>query len=162
MIAPAVAVSLGARLQRGEVGAGVRLGEQLAPDLLAGEDRRQETLLLRVGAEVDDRGPGEALAERVETIGRAGTVVLLQVDRLLGQRCLAAAVGARPGEAGVPGGVDLSLELAEVRKPPVDRRRFGPLKARHCLLKGGPGKGSELRISGCVTEVHRRSPYQCL
>jgi hypothetical protein len=39
--APLVAVLFGARRQRREVGAGVGLGEQLAPDLLAGADRRQ-------------------------------------------------------------------------------------------------------------------------
>ena len=38
---PAVAVALGAGLQRREVGAGVGLGEQLAPHPLAGDDRPQ-------------------------------------------------------------------------------------------------------------------------
>ncbi len=39
VIDPLVAVLDRARLQRGEVGPGVGLGEALAPDLLAGEDR---------------------------------------------------------------------------------------------------------------------------
>ena len=41
--------------QAGQVGARARLGEQLAPDHLAAEGRRQEPLLLLVGAVGDDR-----------------------------------------------------------------------------------------------------------
>ena len=44
---------VGAGRQAGDVGAGARLAEQLAPDLLGGEDRAEEPLLLLVGC----RGP---------------------------------------------------------------------------------------------------------
>ena len=47
---PLVAVELGAAPEVAEVGAGVRLGVALAPDVLAGEDAREEVLLLLVGA----------------------------------------------------------------------------------------------------------------
>ena len=52
---PAVVDAHGARLQRREVGAGVGLAEQLAPDLVGGEDRRQPALLLLVGAVREQR-----------------------------------------------------------------------------------------------------------
>ena len=43
---PLVAVALGPGRQAGHVGSGAGLGEQLAPDLLAGEQRAQVALLL--------------------------------------------------------------------------------------------------------------------
>ena len=54
-----------ARRQARQVGAGARLGEQLAPDLLVASDRAQEALLLLVGAPLHDRGPGEIDADRI-------------------------------------------------------------------------------------------------
>src|SRR6185436_15435298 len=56
----------GARRERREVGAGARLGEELAPDLVVADDRRQEACLLLVGAPRQDRGPGEVEPEDVE------------------------------------------------------------------------------------------------
>ncbi len=50
---PSTLVALVVRL--GQVGTRARLGKQLAPDHLAAEGRRQEPLLLLVGAERDDR-----------------------------------------------------------------------------------------------------------
>src|SRR5207247_9021207 len=50
-----VAVDLGTRAERGEVGPRVRLAESLAPELVAGEHFRQEALLLLVGPMVDQR-----------------------------------------------------------------------------------------------------------
>ena len=52
-----------------EVGAGARLGEALAPDLLAGEDVREVALLLLVRAVGDDRRPGHAEADHSEGPG---------------------------------------------------------------------------------------------
>ena len=43
-------------LQRGQIGAGARLGIALAPADFAARDRRQEMLLLRFGAEMQQRG----------------------------------------------------------------------------------------------------------
>ena len=53
--APAAVDPGGLGRQTGQVRAGARLGEQLAPDHLAAEGRRQEPLLLLLGAERDDR-----------------------------------------------------------------------------------------------------------
>ena len=65
---PFVAVLDRAGLQRGEVGAGLGLGEALAPDLLGGEDRLQVALLLLVGAVGDDH---RAAHRQAEDVGRA-------------------------------------------------------------------------------------------
>jgi hypothetical protein len=62
---PLVAVELGLRLERGEVGAGVGLAEALAPRHLAREDLGQELLLDLLAAPLEDRGADEGVAEEV-------------------------------------------------------------------------------------------------
>ena len=57
---PLVAVELGPGGQRRQVGAGAGLAEQLAPDLLGGQQRQQVALLLLVGAGVEDGRTGPA------------------------------------------------------------------------------------------------------
>ena len=52
---PAAVDPLGAGAQRGQVGAGAGLGEQLAPDQLAEQRRPHEPLALLVGAVLEDR-----------------------------------------------------------------------------------------------------------
>src|SRR5206468_11876970 len=47
---PAVAAALGAGAERGQVGARAGLGEELAPELVGGEDRGEEAALLRLRA----------------------------------------------------------------------------------------------------------------
>ena len=61
-----VAAPLGARANGGEVGAGVRLREALAPDLLGREDRLEVARLLLLGAVRDDRRPGHAEADHAD------------------------------------------------------------------------------------------------
>ncbi len=62
---PVLAVLDRARFQRGEVRAGLGLGEALAPDLLGREDRRQVALLLLVAAPHHQRRAAEQQAEHV-------------------------------------------------------------------------------------------------
>ena len=57
-------------VEAGEVAAGAGLAEELAPDLLAGEQREEVALLLLVGAGVQDRRPGPADADRVRRAAR--------------------------------------------------------------------------------------------
>ena len=57
---PAAVDALGARAQRGHVGAGVGLGDAQRADRLAGDRRHQVALLLLVGAELPDRRRGDA------------------------------------------------------------------------------------------------------
>ena len=71
---PLVAVELGPCRESGEVGAGARLAEQLAPRLLAREDRSEQPLPNAVGPVFEDRRAGEprTAAER-EAHGADGT-----------------------------------------------------------------------------------------
>ena len=78
----AVAVEPGRGPDAGEVGAGTRLGEPLAPDLVRREERLQVALLLRVGAARDDRRAGHPEADHAEVRRRLGARFLLEVDRL--------------------------------------------------------------------------------
>ncbi len=94
-----VAVAHRAGLQRGQIGAGLRLGEPLAPHVLPGEDLGDELLLLLLGAVVDDGGPDDGHAqpayEDVRRCPHAGS--LLVVDELLHDGHAGAAVLLGPG-----------------------------------------------------------------
>ena len=78
----AVAVEPGRGPDAREIGAGPRLGEPLAPDLVRREERLQVALLLRVGAARDDRRAGHPEADHTEVRRRLGARFLLEVDRL--------------------------------------------------------------------------------
>src|SRR5438876_9099765 len=54
----------GPRAERCEVGAGAGLGEALAPELTAGEERAEEAVALRGGAVVQDRGTDQVDGRR--------------------------------------------------------------------------------------------------
>src|SRR5262249_33546012 len=66
---PLVAVAHGSRLHVGEVGAGVRLTEPLAPELSCLEDRGEEALLLLFGSEHHQGGTEQLLAEEADPLG---------------------------------------------------------------------------------------------
>ena len=89
----AVAHRLGA--DRGEVGARARLGIALAPPVLAGQNPRQEFLLLRVIAERIDHGADHGDAER-QRRQRSGARRLLFEDEALGDRPAGPAIFLRP------------------------------------------------------------------
>ena len=77
---PLVAVQLGLGLEPGEVGAGIGLGEALAPGDLPAEDLGDELLLLLLGPPLQDRGADEGVAEEVGPHRGAGAVELLGQD----------------------------------------------------------------------------------
>ena len=84
---PLVAVAHGARAETGDVGAGSRLAEHLAPDLFAGEQWPQVALLLRIGAVGHDRRRAHAVSDRIATVrNRRTPPEQLAVDRVLQQR----------------------------------------------------------------------------
>ena len=66
---PLVAVAIGPSGERRDVRTGARLGEELAPDLLAGEQRAQEPLLLLLGAVDHDGGRDHPVTNDVATRG---------------------------------------------------------------------------------------------
>jgi hypothetical protein len=79
----------------GKIGAGARLRIALAPPVLAGEDTRQESLLLRVVAEGVDDGADHGDAER-QWRHRACARHLLLEDEATGDRPAGPAVVLRP------------------------------------------------------------------
>src|SRR5262249_20695015 len=97
---PLVALALGPGLHVRQLGAGVRLGEPLAPELLALDDRRQEAALLLRRAERHHRGSEQGLADVSEPPRAASARVLFVEDDLLHQRQAAAPVFLGPADAG--------------------------------------------------------------
>ncbi len=81
--------------QVGEVGAGAGLAEQLAPDLLAGEQRQQVAVALCLRAGVQQRGAGPADADHVARPAHPGRPQLV-VDDDLGDGVGVEPVGLRP------------------------------------------------------------------
>ena len=130
-------------LQRREVGARLGLGEALAPDLLGGEDRLEEALLLLLGAVGDHDRAAHHEAEHVRRPGRLGARQLLAEDRLLDQRRAAAAVLLRPRDAGPAALVELALPLALELELRPGRRPAAPgpdgcRRARRAARRGTP------------------------
>ena len=143
---------LDARASRGEVAAGVRLREPLAPDLLGAQDLRQVPLLLRVGPPRDDRRAGHPEADHAEVRGRLGSRELFEEDRLMTVRRAGPAELLRPGEPGVS-------RLTEAAAPVA----VGVLEpAAASLLRGGGQVVRdelahflpERRLVGRVAEIH--------
>src|SRR6185312_13243037 len=93
---PLVAVEYGRRLQRGQVGAAVRLAEALAPAHRAVEDARQELLLLLLGPPLQDGRADESVAEEVGAQWSLQPGELLGEDDALHRRQALAAVLLRP------------------------------------------------------------------
>src|SRR2546425_9601183 len=62
---------LGARLERGHIGSGVRLRKSLAPDLLAAQNFGQIALFLLLGSVGDNGRAGHRQAEDIEWTGGA-------------------------------------------------------------------------------------------
>ena len=78
-----LAIILGARREGSQIRSGVGLGVALAPDLFAGEDLRQESLLLRLGAELDEEWADRNEAQRGQQRA-AGELELLREDEAMG------------------------------------------------------------------------------
>ena len=139
------APSLGAGRESGEVAPGVGLAEQLAPDVVAGEDPRHPPQPLLLGAvnhegrtDEADRGPSEE--------GRcAGPGQLLVVDRELRERRPAPAVLDGPVDADPPTGVERPLPLAQDLGLLGGRRDLG--RRRRVLVEPRPQLAAELLVA---------------
>ena len=90
-----VAVALGRGAQRRQVGARTGLAEQLAPELLARQQRPQPPFLLFRRPGVEQRRPGPPDADGVDGPAHPGRPQLV-VDDQLGQRIGVAAEGSGP------------------------------------------------------------------
>ena len=155
---PVVAVTHRAHAQAGEVGAAGRLGEELAPDLLAADQLREVAALLLLGGvhHHHRRAHAEADAEVADRHVVLG--LFLFEDHVVEDRQTLAAVllgEVHDGVAGVgllrlplPGlgesalGVDATVEAAAALP------RLG------VLLEPGADLGAKLGFYGAVVEVH--------
>src|SRR5581483_508717 len=142
----------------GEIGAGAGLGEALAPDLLAAQDRLQEALLLPFRPVVDERRAGQTRSDAdVDHLRGAGRDVLLVEDQVLERRQVAAAVLARPGESRPPAVVELALPAPRERD--LVRRRLGPGRrilplGRHVRAQPVADRRAERLFLAGAKEVH--------
>ena len=113
--------------KRGEVGPRLGLGEPLAPDLLAAEDRLEPALLLLVGAVGHDHRAAHHQAEDVGRCGGVGAGHLAREDRLLDQGRAAAAELLGPRDPGPAALVQLaSASRGGTGMPPRRRAAPGP------------------------------------
>jgi hypothetical protein len=77
---PFLAVAFGSGGEPGQVGSGPRLTEELAPDLLGRQQREEISLLLFLGAGMDQRRPGPADPDLIGRSTHAGTAHLIIYD----------------------------------------------------------------------------------
>ncbi len=144
-----------ARRQRGQVASRVGLAEELAPDLLGGEDRRQVAHPLVLCAVGQQGRAHEVDAHPVHRLGRLGAGVLALVERDLHRRRAAPPVGAGPVDAhpAVGGQGRLPLAAPGHLVGQVDER------GRTAQVAGEPlpeGSGERL-VLFFQREVHTRS-----
>ena len=145
------AVSHGTRLQVGDVGAAARFGDRQRRDLVAGQHRRDELLLLLVGAGMHDRRRADAMRHQAgdHPTAAGAREFLGQHDQIVQVRHFDAAVGfgkADLQQAGVGG---LAVQFARQRLlglPAVDMRRDLALDETADLLAERLVVGREKRM----------------
>ena len=158
---PLVAVEHGAGLDVGEIRAGVRLGEPLAPQLVDRLDLREEPALLLVGAELDEGRGEEALAEERDPRGSVRPRVLLVEDHLQRERKRPPAVLHGPGRAHpairaehvLPLEADIPPRLVGRAATRAERREL----AGEVLGQPRAHLGAKGRLFSGVAEVHAGS-----
>src|SRR5439155_7118191 len=155
-----IAAELGAGPHGGQVGAGVRLREALAPHLLAGQDLREKALLLLLRAVVDERRADERRPHAdVDHARRPDARVLLGEEQLLERRRAAAAVLARPVQARPAALVQAALPPA--READLLGRVLRPAEAGRAPARRQIGDqpgvyfASEARLGRSECELHR-------
>jgi hypothetical protein len=140
----------GRGLQGGEIGARIRLGVELAPELLGRQDLLEVTLLLSVGAVDDDGGPDDADPKAIGGRRRFRSGQLVGHDGLLHGSRPAAAVFLRPAHAEIAGLVKLAVPAeAIVERPDLFARQVALEPRAHLLAKGD--------VLGRVVQIHARS-----
>ncbi len=142
---PLLAVADGRHQRAGDVGATARLGQQLHPEFLTLEDRREVPLLLLLGAELQEHRGARCERRRLdaERVGEARQL-LLQC-RLVRRRETLTAVLAREADAGEPGVEERPLQcaggrdLGQVLVVGVPRPQLTDLVGQRCSAAGSPG-----------------------
>ena len=157
---------LRAGAQAGDVGTAGGFGEQLAPDLLAGGERRQIFALLVFAAKRHHGRPAHAVADDEHRAELAEGAFLLLPDHPLDRRGATAAIFLRPVQAG-PARIGLLLlprlgDLEDVGALQLRAAERGFSQLLLILLRRvGRDPGARLAAEGCllrgVVEVHGRS-----
>ena len=145
---------LGARLQAGEVGAGVRLAHADAPDRVAADRGRRQRLLLVV-AELEQARRDDRVAGEVPRARDAAARQRLEVDERLHRRAVPAAelgrvAGDHPAvveERRLPVAHPLRDELVARRTSPMEVERR-PRLGRGVLVEEGDELGPKRLVSG--------------
>jgi hypothetical protein len=149
-----LAAAFGAGFQRGQVGAGARLGIALAPPVLARADARQEVRLLRRGAEGHDHRRYHAQAEGHQR-RRAGVGAFFLEDVLLGGRPARAAKLHRPGRShpalAVQGAVPVQVV---VLVQALAAQHLGAERGGQMGVDEAADLGAEALVLGGVIEIH--------
>ena len=150
---PRVAVALGARRERREVGAGAGLAEELAPLLLVAHHRRQEPQPLLLGAVRVQRGRGVVEAERIEAAEVERAQLGVDRPRDLARKVETAVLDRprrhdEPGRRRTPGTTPRTRRAAGPRAPPP-RRRAGRLRS----TRGGTFASTHARTSPTATST---------
>src|SRR5438132_113553 len=153
-----LAAADGRGLEAAGVGARARLGERVGAEHLARGQRRQEALLLLLGAGQQDRNAAERLVEVLRAGGRAGGGDLLAHDRQRERAHRAAAV-----RLGHPDAIEARLDQRADR---VLRIRLGLVVARrvrrHALARDLPRQVANhaLVVGEIERLVHARILYR--
>ena len=150
--------NLGPSGQRGQVGSGPRLGEPLAPDVLAAQDAGQVKGLLLLAGAGDQRRSRvvEADEGRVDR-GQPGLGVLLVPDQLLQRGEPAAAVLLRPRDPG-PAAFPLRALPGEVVFPHAAVPGVRPGFRRSILREPGAHLFTELSLLRREVKIQLRPP----
>src|SRR5580700_7987997 len=93
---PLITAELGPRYRTGDVGAAARFAEQLAPDILAGQNAQQELFLLQIGAVRENRRGGEGANADLGDADRSDALELLVDHRYQADGKVAAVPVPRP------------------------------------------------------------------
>jgi hypothetical protein len=163
-----VAVEHRARAQRREVRAGAGLAVELAPQLVAAEDRVDVLLLLLLGAVRNQRGHDHPHRDRERAHRHVELRLLLVEDRLLHAGAPAAAVLLRQGDPRpsllVEGVLPLARPVHVLLEP---RRAVAALRRRGVVVEPGgvlleprPRLGPEGRLLGRVADLHAVVPFR--
>ncbi len=151
---PLLAVAHGGHQRAGDVGTAARFGQQLHPEFLTLEDRREVTQLLLLGAELEEHRRARRERRCLDPEGIGESRQLLVECRLVRGRETLTAVLAREADAGEPGVEERPLQraggrdLGQVLVVGVPRPELadlvGQLARRQGLPDPGAGAGAEL------------------
>ena len=134
---PLIAVALGPGGQRGEIGAGPGLAEELAPDLLVADDGREEAPALLLGAVREECGSRQIQAERVEAAQVEGAQLFVGPPRH-GRREIETSIGPGPG----------GHHEARSSKGRIPRLVVG---------SGPPARPASTHVAGTAESIHSRT-----